>query len=123
MNNRALLFLETLDNKFRMITRDDLLRKVEENKDYKPIILDFRGEKSFNKSRIKGSLNIELKNLPNFINNWNKEEEIVTVCNGSIQSGYAIYFLYMIGFENVSNLAGGYSGCEKNNFSLIEKFN
>ena len=120
MNNRENLFIQTLDNKFRMISRDELLNKVQKEDLIKPVILDFRGKSAFEKSHIKNSINLDIKDLHNRLYKFSKSSEIVAVCNGSIQSGYAIFYLYMNGFEKVYNLSGGYSGCEKNNFPLLE---
>lgn len=115
--DRSEEFIETLDNKFRMINRDELLQKYTEGKP--PLIIDFRGSAAFEKSHIKNSINIDIKNLSESIHLFDKNKEIVAVCNGSIQSGYAIYYLYLNGFSRVYNLSGGFSGCEKNNFSLL----
>ncbi len=122
MIERADSFLKTLDRKFRMINRDDLLAKVEGGYSEKPIVLDFRDKKAFAKSRIKNSLNIDIKELSEEFKTIDKNRDIIAVCNGSIQSAYAIYYLYLTGFEKVYNLSGGFSGCLKNNYSLIEYF-
>ena len=117
---RANSFLETLDNKFRMINRDDLLAKVAGIDSDNVLIVDFRDKSVFEKNRIKDSVNADIKNLPKELANIDKNKEIIAVCNGSIQSGYAIYYLYLNGFEKVYNLSGGFSGCVKNNFPLLE---
>jgi rhodanese-related sulfurtransferase len=113
-------FLFTLDDKFRMISRDDLEKKISNQSGSKLLIIDLRSAEAFNISRITKSINIELKELPEKISELDKDAEIIAVCNGSIQSAYAIYYLYMNGFKTVYNLAGGFSGCINNNFPLIE---
>ncbi len=120
MNSLAEKFLYTLDDKFRMISRDDLEKKLSDQAGALLLIIDFRSAAAFNKSRITNSINIELKNLPEKISELDTNAEIIAVCNGSIQSAYAIYYLYMNGFKQVFNLAGGFSGCVSNNFPLIE---
>jgi rhodanese-related sulfurtransferase len=120
MIERASLFLETLGEKFRMISREQLLKKVKESEHEKPLIIDFRAKLAFQKSRIKNSINMDIKELSKSINMFDKNTEVIAVCNGSIQSAYAIYYLYLNGFENVFNLSGGFSGCLNNNFQLIE---
>jgi rhodanese-related sulfurtransferase len=120
MNSLAEKFLYTLDDKFRMISRDDLEKKLSDQAGALLLIIDFRSAAAFNKSRITNSINIELKNLPKKISELDTNAEIIAVCNGSIQSAYAIYYLYMNGFKRVFNLAGGFSGCVSNNFPLIE---
>ena len=123
MNERADLFLKTMDGKFRMINRDDLLTKLEGEHSDKPVVIDFRDGKAFEKSRIKNSLNIDIKKLSEEFKSMDKNRDIIAVCNGSVQSAYAIYYLYLSGFEKVYNLSGGFSGCLKNNYPLIEYFN
>ena len=122
VQERADSFIETLDNKFRMINRDDLLARHEDEYSDRPIVIDFRDKKAFEKSRIKSSLNVDIKNLPEELKAIDKNREIIAVCNGSIQSAYAIYYLYLMGFDKVFNLSGGFSGCLKNNYALIEYF-
>ena len=120
VQERADSFIDTLDNKFRMINRDDLLAKLEGEHSNRPVVIDFRDKKAFDKSRIKTSLNIDLRNLSEELKTIDKNREIIAVCNGSIQSAYAIYYLYLMGFDKVFNLSGGFSGCLKNDFTLIE---
>lgn len=122
VQERADSFIETLDNKFRMINRDALLAKFEADHSNRPLVIDFRDKKAFDKSRIKSSLNINLKKLSEELKSIDKNREIIAVCNGSIQSSYAIYYLYLMGFDKVFNLSGGFSGCLKNNYALIEYF-
>lgn len=117
---RANDFLFTMDSKFRMISRDELLKEIEHTSNTQPIIIDLRSSDAFAKARLKGSINIQLDKLPELFHTINKASKIVMVCNGSIQSGYGIYYLYMQGFEDVYNLSGGFSGCENNNYELIE---
>ena len=105
-----------------MINRDDLLAKLKGEYSDKPLVIDFRNKMVFAKSRIKSSINIDIKNLSEVFKVIDKNREIIAVCNGSIQSAYAIYYLYLMGFDKVYNLSGGFSGCLKNNYSLIEYF-
>ena len=120
MQNRANSFIETLDGKFRMINRDDLLAKLKGKDSDKTLVIDFRDKSAFVKSRIRGSVNVDIKKLSHELDGIDKNKEIIAVCNGSIQSGYAIFYLYLNGYDKVYNLSGGFSGCIKNNFSLIE---
>ncbi|MDA3894121.1 MAG: rhodanese-like domain-containing protein [Salinivirgaceae bacterium] len=122
MHNRANLFIESLDNKFRMISRDDLLVKLNDINIENPMIIDFRDKSVFEKSRIKNSINMDIKNLSEEFNYIDKNKEVIAVCNGSMQSSYAIYYLYLNGFDKVYNLSGGFSGCLKNNYPAIEYF-
>jgi rhodanese-related sulfurtransferase len=120
MQHKANLFIETLDNKFRMISRDDLLVKLRDENTNKPLIIDFRDKSAFEKSRIKESINMDIKLLPKEFHSLDKNKEIIALCNGSIQSSYAIFYLYLNGFDKVYNLSGGFLGCIKNNYPAIE---
>lgn len=122
MHNRANLFIESLDNKFRMISRDDLLVKLHAENSENILIIDFRSPSFFEKSRIKNSINMNIKSLPEEFEFIDKNKEVIAVCNGSIQSSYAIYYLYLNGFNKVYNLSGGFSGCLNNNYPAIEYF-
>jgi len=80
------------------------------------VIIDLRSESAFNSGSIEGSKNVLLKDLPEKYSQllMDKSQEIVCVCNGSIQSAYAVMFLRMKGYGNCYNLSGGYSGWIKN---------
>jgi rhodanese-related sulfurtransferase len=110
-------FLEQIDKRFKMITRDEFLKLIDKDD---VDVLDVRDEKAYKKSHIIGSINIVLSELPAKMDRLNPNRTVVAVCNGSIQSAYAIYYLYINGFEKVFNLSGGISGCIENNFSLLK---
>jgi rhodanese-related sulfurtransferase len=110
-------FLKQMDNKFKMITRDELLKTLKQDD---VGVLDVRDPKAYATCHIQNSINIPLSDLPSLIDRLDPNQTVVAVCNGSIQSAYAIYYLYINGFEHVLNLSGGISGCIINNFPLME---
>ena len=106
-------FIDNLDNSFAMKPAQWLKDQIDGNI---PIaIIDLRNNNAFENSNIPGSINIPLKSLPAMLHILpkNKHQHILCYCNGSVQSAYAIMFLYSRGFINVHNLSGGYGSWQK----------
>jgi len=84
-------------------------------------ILDLRGSEAFDKSHIDGSINIPLNELPKKFKSIlpDRSVTIVALCNGSVQSAYAIMFLYSRGYKEVYNLSGGFSRWEKDGYPVF----
>lgn len=76
------------------------------------VILDVRDQATFQNEAIPGSINIPLAELPALFKDKlpSKQRPIICVCNGSVQSAYAVSFLYAKGYQTVYNLSGGFSG-------------
>jgi uncharacterized metal-binding protein/rhodanese-related sulfurtransferase len=106
------LFLENMDNSFRLIPRDQLKEKIKtENWQENLALLDLRGEEVFMKNGIPGSIQCLLSQLPHKYNTIlpDKNKEVVIYCNGGMQSLYAVMYLSLKGYKNVKSLGGGYS--------------
>ena len=112
-------FLAGMDAQFRMKTPEWLNSMIEAGK---PLyILDLRGSEVFNTSHIAGSINVPLSELPKkYISLFpDRSIPIVALCNGSVQSAYAIMFLYSRGYREVYNLSGGFSRWEKDGYAVL----
>lgn len=106
------LFLENMDNTFRLTNRDLIKEKIqEENWQENLVLLDLRGEEVFLKNGIPGSIQCLLSQLPQKYKTVlpDKNKEIAVYCNGGMQSLYAVMYLSLKGYGNVKSLAGGYS--------------
>jgi uncharacterized metal-binding protein/rhodanese-related sulfurtransferase len=106
------LFLENMDNSFRLIPRDQLKEKLlSQNWQEDLELLDLRGEEVFLKNGIPGSTQCLLNQLPQKYKTIlpDKNKEIVIYCNGGMQSLYAVMYLSLKGYRNVKSLGGGYS--------------
>lgn len=106
------LFLEGMDNSFRLISWEKLQEKLQAD-DWKErdILLDLRSENACRRDGITGSVQCLLNDLPS---NYEKllpdrSKEIIVYCNGGMQSLYAVMYLTLKGYENVLSLAGGYA--------------
>lgn len=106
-------FLEEMDDSFRMVTPEYL--EEMQRLDSGLTILDLRSEEKFREGHIPGSINTTLKELPDKFNTLlpDKRQKIITVCNGSVQSAYAIMFLFGRGYKDVHNLSGGFTRWQK----------
>ena len=103
-------FLAKMDSSFKIKGHDWLKERIKEADP--PAIVDVRAESAYQSGSIPGSINLPLNTLPEKyaeVLGPPGEREIVCVCNGSVQSAYAIMFLYSRGYTQVYNLSGGYS--------------
>jgi uncharacterized metal-binding protein/rhodanese-related sulfurtransferase len=102
-------FIESLDASYNMRSPAWLKEKIGSGEGL--VILDLRTPDSFLGGHIDGSVNIPLKELPAryTLLEEHRNDDIVCVCGGSVQSAYAIGYLYSRGFKKVHNLSGGFS--------------
>ncbi len=106
-------FLRNMDSKFRMKPPEWLADELEKGS---VLVLDVRERSAFEKEHIRGSVNIPLKELPERYSGIKDEEKagpVVCVCNGSVQSAYAVSYLSTRGFREPYNLSGGLSRFKK----------
>ncbi len=76
------------------------------DKGEKVFILDVREIGEYNFCNIGGHL-IPLRELPNRLEELDRENEIVVMCHSGARSGRAVQYLRQVGFEHAKNLAGG----------------
>lgn len=79
-------------------------------------IIDLRNSETFAKGHIKGAVNVEFSNLPDYFTNQIKPFEfdrIVMVCNSGQMSSYSTSLLRLIGYGNVYAMRWGMSGWNK----------
>ena len=74
-----------------------------------PTIIDVREPWEHEESRISGSQNIPLGNLPQQLDDLedHKDQEVIVHCKSGARSSAAKAFLIQQGFTNVRNLEGG----------------
>lgn len=79
-------------------------------------IIDLRDSKVFAKGHIKGAVNVEFTQLPNYFTNHIKPFEfdrIVMVCSTGQMSSYSASLLRLMGYGNVYAMRWGMSGWNK----------
>lgn len=76
------------------------------------IVVDIRDTDSFADSHIEGAINLTQSNLSKFIQDTNKETDIIVVCYHGNSSQTAAAYLSQHGFKNVYSLDGGYVAWE-----------
>jgi len=76
------------------------------------ILLDVREPHEYQISNIDGKL-IPQDELPNRLDELNKEKEVVVMCRSGARSAKACELLEKNGFSNVSNLKGGVNAWAK----------
>ena len=70
-------------------------------------LLDVREPWEYEKCHLEGSLLVPMRQIPNAINEFNPEEEIVIICHHGIRSRSVAMYLAHQQFSRVINLSGG----------------
>jgi rhodanese-related sulfurtransferase len=82
-----------------------------ERQDYlqsaKPLLLDVREPWEFENARIEGSTLVPMRTIPERMQDFNPDQEVVVICHHGIRSRMVGAYLERHGFSNVINLAGG----------------
>lgn len=73
----------------------------------KLVLLDVRESWEFSMAKIDGAVLISLGELPQSLDQLDKEAEIICYCHHGMRSADATGFLVQQGFPNVKNLEGG----------------
>ena len=72
-----------------------------------PLLLDVREQWEFDTCYIAGSELVPMREVPEFAEELDKQQEIVVICHHGIRSRQVGIYLERLGFENVINLEGG----------------
>ena len=83
----------------------EISKKIENNEDF--ILLDVRQPQENELTKIEDSVLIPLNELPNRLNELNKNKEVICYCRTGGRSFHSARFLRQKGFINVKNLKGG----------------
>ena len=106
----------------KQITPCEAKESLEKNEGY--VYLDVRSEEEFEKGRPTDSINIPLKQLnqefrmlqdnPDFVAvveaNFSKDAKLIVGCASGPRSQMACEMLEGVGYEDLANVVGGYSG-------------
>lgn len=86
------------------ISVQELEKLKQEHADF--LLLDVRDQSEYDICNLGGKL-IPLQELPNHVNELNRDQQIVVHCKLGGRSRRAAEFLVQQGFTNVHNLSGG----------------
>ena len=76
----------------------------------------------FKYANITHSVLIPLNQIPNRINELNKDDEIVVICHHGMRSQQAANYLVQSGFKNIANLTGGIDAWSCNADSSVRRY-
>lgn len=112
-------FMNTLPNDFYLRTPAWVAEQIEQNTPL--LLIDFRAKIAFDSASIPQSKRVPLDDLTNNYTTLfpNKNALIVTICNGGLQSIYAVMFLRLHGYTQVFTLTGGFSRWQKEERLII----
>jgi len=106
------LFLAEMDKGFHLINWEQMRDWISEiNWQENTVLLDLRSREVFQKDGIAGSVQCLLTDLPDQYRELipDQTKKIIVYCNGGMQSLYAVMYLRLKGYQDVSSLSGGYS--------------
>ena len=83
-------------------------------------IVDVRGVTEFEAGHVEGAVNIFVGTLPDHLDQFSKEQQIVIHCQSGDRSAIANSILARNGFSNVKNYAGGMKEWTANNEAVIK---
>ena len=86
------------------ITVQELKKLQDEGADFQ--LIDVREPNEFEFANLGGEL-IPLSTVPDHIDKFSKDKQVVVHCRSGARSGNAIQFLEQHGFDNLYNLKGG----------------
>ena len=112
-------FMEDKYGAVKNITAEDLKKHM--NKSYDLLVINVLSKESFDDCRIKGSLHVDLKDIPKAAERWNKNQEMVVYCASYQCSASKEAFLKLkeLGFTNISAYEGGVKEWKQKGFSLV----
>ncbi len=90
---------------YRFVTTRTLQQWIEEGRDI--VILDVRTPEEYCQGHIPGAINIPHYEIADRIDELNREDEIVAICQTGIRSDYALEILLDNGFRKLWNVANG----------------
>lgn len=73
----------------------------------KPLLLDVREPWEFDKACIEGSMLVPMRTIPERMQDFNPDQEIVVICHHGIRSRMVGLHLENHGFSDIINLTGG----------------
>ena len=82
-----------------------LKNKIDTNEKCK--IIDVRESVEVSICKINNTIHIPMMDIPNKINEFDKQEELIIQCKSGARSARVCEFLINQGFSNVKNLKGG----------------
>jgi len=92
----------------KSITAAELKQRMEECE--LPLLLDIRDPWEFDICSIHGSRNVPIEALQQFLEDLDRQQEIVVICHHGIRSYQVAGYLDSLGFGQVANLEMGVDG-------------
>ncbi len=81
--------------------------------DTTPILLDVREQWEYDRCHLPNSTLVPMRQIPNILNDYELDQDIVVICHHGIRSRAVANFLVQHDFSKVINLSSGIDGWAK----------
>ena len=89
------------------------LKEYLDQADTKPVLLDVREPWEYERCHLPNSKLIPMRQIPDVLDEFDPEQEIVVICHHGIRSRAVANYLAQHDFSNVINLSSGIDGWAK----------
>lgn len=112
--------LGRLTRKYKQLNTNQAVQLLNQDGSF---VLDVREDNEVRGGKIKGARHIPLGQLKGRVNELEqaKEKPVLVYCRSGNRSAHACHMLTKMGFQNVSNLAGGIMAWESANLPLSKR--
>ena len=86
------------------------------------VVVDVREASEFEAGHIEGALHIPLRQLAKKVNQLpsDKNTRLAVICRTGARSSYGTMALWLLGYRNLRNIAGGMQGWEKEEYPVVK---
>ena len=113
-------FLSTLPQDFYAVSPKGLKTSLDAGEPV--IVVDVREIPEFEAGHIEGAIHIPLRQLAKNLDRLpsDKNAPLAVICRSGGRSSYGIMALWLLGYRNLRNIAGGMLGWEKEGFPVVK---
>ncbi|MEI6544423.1 MAG: rhodanese-like domain-containing protein [Methylococcales bacterium] len=104
----------------KQLSAIELKNKIQQKENL--FLLDVREPHEFQYANITNSILIPLNQIPNRLNELDKDREIIVICHHGMRSQQAANYLIQSGFKNIANLSGGIDAWSCSSDSSVRRY-
>lgn len=113
-------FLSNLPKDFYMLSSKGLKAALDAGEPL--VVVDVREASEFEAGHIEGAIHIPLRQLAKKLNQLpsDKNAPLAVICRTGARASYGTAGLWLLGYRNLRNIAGGMQGWEKEGYPVVK---